>query len=166
MFLCTFEIRTRLSGTTVSENDQPYKGFTPYKMDPKFRVSIPPLWRPGAGESLFLLFSKEHGLAVVKVLSEAAYHERVLRIKSSDKTPKEKGQLLGRLAMLSREASLNDQGKLLVPKDLSEQAGIVAEAEVMLAGRGNYFEIWSKENFATVLALEHGQQDDDELGIF
>jgi len=150
----------------MKRTDQPYKGFAPYKMDPKFRVSIPPMWRPDVGVPLFMLFSKEHELPVVKVLSQAAYNEKVELVQGSAKTPKEKGRMLGRLAMLSREAMLNEQGKLLVPKDLSEQAGIVAEAEVMLAGRGNFFEIWSKENFARVLALEHGQDDDDELGIF
>jgi len=105
-------------------------------------------------------------MPVVKVLSQAAYHEKVARIKGSDKTPREKDQFLGRLAMLSREATLNDQGKLLVPKDLSEPAGITAEADVVLAGRGNFFEIWSKANFATVLERETGEQPDDDLGIF
>ncbi len=150
----------------MSTIDQPYKGFNPYKMDPKFRVSIPPTWRPVAGESLFLLFAKEHDLPVVKVLSQAAYTEKVRRIQGSDKTPREKDQLLGRLAMLSREATLNDQGKLLVPKDLSEPAGILAEADVVLAGRGNYFQIWSKANFAIVFGRESSAEFDDDLGIF
>lgn len=151
---------------TVSRTNQRYKGFTPYKMDPKFRVSIPTTWRPEAGAPLFLLFSKVHEMPVVKVLSEEAYSEKVELIKSSDKTPAEKGKMLGKLAMLSREASLNDQGKLLVPKDLSEKAGIVAEAEVVLVGRGIHFEIWSKENFAAELDIETGREENDELGIF
>ena len=150
----------------MSTTDQPYKGFNPYKMDPKFRVSIPPAWRPKSGESLFLMFGKEHDLPVVKVLSQAAYNEKVERIHNSPKELREKDKLLGRLAMLSREATLNDQGKLLVPKDLSEPAGIVAEADVVLAGRGNFFQIWSKANFATVLDRESGEQPDDDLGIF
>jgi DNA-binding transcriptional regulator/RsmH inhibitor MraZ len=69
--------------------------------------------------------------------------------------------------MLCREVTLNDQGKLLVPKDLSEKAGILAEAEVMLVGRGIYFEIWSKANFDVVLAIESRvEEDEDDLGIF
>ena len=135
-------------------------------MDPKYRVSIPPLWRPEAGASLFLLLSNTYEMPVVKVLSQAAYTEKVELIQGSTKTPKEKSQLLGRLAMRSREALLNEQGKLLVPQGLSDKAGIAAEAEVMLAGRGNYFEIWSKENFARVLTREFEQDGDDELGIF
>jgi MraZ protein len=150
----------------VSTTNQRYKGFKPFKMDPKFRVSIPTAWRPETGASLFLLFSKEHEMPVVKVLSQEAYDEKVDLIKSSDKTPAEKSKMLGKLAMLCREASLNEQGKLLVPKDLSELAGITAESDVMLAGRGIHFEIWSKANFDVKLALEMAQEEDDELGIF
>jgi DNA-binding transcriptional regulator/RsmH inhibitor MraZ len=150
----------------VSSTYQRYKGFKPAKMDPKFRVSVQPSWRPEAGSSLFLLFSKEHDMPVVKVLSQEAYTEKVELIQGSDKTPAEKGKMLGKLAMLCREANLNDQGKLLVPKDLSEKAGIVADSDVMLAGRGIHFEIWSKANFDKVLEIETSQEEDDELGIF
>jgi DNA-binding transcriptional regulator/RsmH inhibitor MraZ len=150
----------------VSNTFQPYKGFKPFKMDPKFRVSIPSAWRPEAGASLYLMFSKEHEMPVVKVLSQAAYDERVELVKNSDKTPAEKNKTLGKLAMLSRETTLNEQGKLLVPKDLSEMAGIAAESDVVLAGRGLHFEIWSKANFDIKLALEMAQDEDDDLGIF
>lgn len=150
----------------MSNTFQPYKGFKPFKMDPKYRVSVPSAWRPEAGAPLFLLFSSEHDMPVVKVLSQLAYDERVARIKESNKTHAEKDQLLGRLAMLCRETTLNEQGKLLIPKDLSEMAGIAAESEVILAGRGLHFEVWSKSNFDTKLAIELGQKGDDTLGVF
>ena len=150
----------------MSSTHQRYKGFKPFKMDPKFRVSIPTAWRPEAGASLFLLFSKEHGMPVVKVLSQEAYDQKVTLVENSDLTPAEKGKKLGKLAMLCREASLNEQGKLLVPKDLSELAGIAAESDVILAGRGIHFEIWSKANFDTKLALEMAEEEEDDLGIF
>lgn len=150
----------------MSTEDQKHKGFTPYKMDPKFRVSIPTAWRPEANEPLFLQFSMAHEMPVVKVLSENAYNEKVALIKGSTKTPAEKTFLLGKLAMLCKEVTLNDQGKLLVPKDLSEKAGIAADSEVVLAGRGNYFEVWSKANFDIVLAIESRPVEEDDLGIF
>ena len=150
----------------MSSSHQRYKGFKPFKMDPKFRVSVPTPWRPEVGASLFMQFSKEHDMPVVKVLSQEAFDEKVGRIMNCDKTPSEKDKLLGKLAMLCREASLNEQGKLLVPKDLSEKAGIEAEADVMLAGRGMHFEIWSKANFDRLLEIETGAEEDDELGIF
>ena len=150
----------------MTSTEQRYKGFTPYKMDPKFRVSIPTAWRPEANAPLFLQFSKVHDMSVVKVLSQEAYSEKVELIKGSDKTPADKSKLLGKLAMLCREVTLNDQGKLLVPKDLSEKAGITAESEVVLAGRGNFFEVWSKANFEVALAIETRPVEEDDLGIF
>lgn len=146
--------------------DQRYKGFKAGKMDPKFRVSVQPTWRPELGVPLLLLFSKDHGMPVVKVLSQEAYAERVQRIQQSDLTPAEQTKKLGKLAMLCREVVLNDQGKLLVPKDLSEKAGIEADGDVVLVGRGMHFEIWSKPNFETMLEIETSQEEDDDLGIF
>jgi MraZ protein len=140
-------------------------GYTPYKMDPKYRVSIPTAWRPAAGEVLYLLSSKTHEMPVIKVLSQQAFDERVETVKNSDLTPAKKTAMLGRLSMLCRVASVNDQGKLLVPKDLSEAAGISAEAEVVLAGRGMHFEVWSKANHVRVLEIEQTPDEDDDLGI-
>ncbi|MFT3991454.1 MAG: division/cell wall cluster transcriptional repressor MraZ [Luteolibacter sp.] len=135
-------------------------------MDPKFRVSVPTNWRPVPAAPLFLLFSREYDMPVVKVLSEAAYNEKVELIKASDHTPAEKNKKLGKLAMLCREVTLNDQGKLLVPKDVSEKAEISADLEVVLAGRGIHFEIWSKKNFERVLEIETAAEEEDDLGIF
>lgn len=140
-------------------------GYTPYKMDPKYRVSIPTGWRPAAGEVLYLLSSKTHEMPVIKVLSQQAFDERVETVKTSDLTPAKKTAMLGRLSMLCRVASVNDQGKLLVPKDLSEAAGIGAESEVVLAGRGIHFEVWSKANHARVLEIEQTPDEEDDLGI-
>ncbi len=135
-------------------------------MDPKFRVSIPTAWRPEAGAILFLLFSKAHGMPVIKVLSQEAFDERVATVKNSDLTPAKKTAMLGSLSMLCREASVNDQGKLLVPKDLSEKAEIFAESEVVLVGRGMHFEVWNTRNFDRALEIERNQDDENELGIF
>jgi DNA-binding transcriptional regulator/RsmH inhibitor MraZ len=150
----------------VSNPQQRHKGFHHYKMDPKFRVSIPTGWRPENGGSLFLQLSKQHELPVVRVLSQAAFDEKVALINSSDLTPAVKNKKLGKLSLLCREVTLNEQGKLLVPKDLSEQAGIEADSDVALAGRGIHFEIMSKANFDKVLEIETSEDEEDDLGIF
>lgn len=140
-------------------------GYTPYKMDSKYRVSIPTAWRPAAGEVLFLLSSKTHDMPVIKVLSQQAFDERVKIVRDSELTPAKKTAKLGQLSMLCRVASVNDQGKLLVPKDLSEAVGIAAESEVVLAGRGMHFEVWSKTNHGRVLEIEMTPDEEDDLGI-
>ena len=147
-------------------DNQRYTGFHPYKIDPKFRVSIQASWRPEVGTSLYLLFAKDQGLPLVRVLSREAYAHKVLVINESEKTPAEKSKLLAKLALLSREATVNEQGKLLVPKDLSEKAEIAPDSDVILAGRGMNFEIWSKANFDTYLAHLTDEDSEDDLGIF
>lgn len=147
-------------------DNQRYTGFHPYKIDPKFRVSVQASWRPEVGTSLYLLFAKDQGLPLVRVLSKEAYSHKVSVINESDKTPGEKSKLLAKLALLSREATVNEQGKLLVPKDLSEKAEIAPDSDVILAGRGMNFEIWSKANFDTYLAHLTGEDAEDDLGIF
>jgi len=140
-------------------------GYTPYKMDPKYRVSIPTAWRPAPGEALYLLSSKTYDMPVIKVLSQKAFDHRRETVKNSNLTPGQKTAKLGQLAMLCRVASVNDQGKLLIPKDLSESAGIAAESEVVLAGRDLHFEVWSKANHARVLEIEMTPDENDDLGI-
>ena len=147
-------------------DNQRYTGFHPYKIDPKFRVSVQASWRPDVGVPLYLLFAKDLGLPMVRVLSKEAYNHKVAVINDSDKSPGDKSKYLAKLALLSREATVNEQGKLLVPKDLSEKAGIYAESDVILAGRGMNFEIWSKTNFDAYLAQITDEDPEDDLGIF
>lgn len=142
-----------------------YKGTKSCKMDPKHRVSIQPTWRPEGGESLFLMESKTYELPMIKVLTRAAYDERVNRVLESDKSPKEKDLLLGKLAAMCVEASINEQGKMLVPKETSNRVGIEANSDVALVGRGIHFEIWSKANHERMLEHEAGTGDDD-LNLF
>jgi DNA-binding transcriptional regulator/RsmH inhibitor MraZ len=154
------------SSQQVEIDNQRYTGFHPYKIDPKFRVSVQASWRPEVGVPLYLLFAKDLGLPMVRVLSKEAYNHKVAVINDSDKTPADKSKYLAKLALLSREATVNEQGKLLVPKDLSEKAGIEPESDVVLAGRGMNFEIWSKTNFEAYWAQMTAEDQEDDLGIF
>ncbi len=154
-------------------DSQRYKGFQRYKMDPKNRISVRPTWRPEPGESLSLMYSKHDAtdLPMVRVLTRDAYEEKVELIRNSSMEPVKKNKALGILAMRCTDVQINDQGKLTVPKELCERAGIASESEAVLVGRGHYFELWSGENFDKILAIEsNGKLDDDEelaaLGIF
>jgi DNA-binding transcriptional regulator/RsmH inhibitor MraZ len=141
-------------------------GFHEYKMDPKFRVSIPVDWRAEKGETLRLQLSRRHDMPVIKVLTEAAFAHRVATIENSSLTPAQKDDMLGKLHMLCKDATLNEQGKLLIPKDWSEKAGLEADKEVFLAGRGKHFEVWNAENGQQMKDIETSAQVIDELGVF
>lgn len=144
---------------------QRYRGSKPYSIDPKYRFAVPPAWRPANGEVLYLLSSRAYDMPMLKVLTQEGYDERVAIVKRSDLSEAKKRQKIGSLAMLCREVTVNDQGKLLIPKDLSEAAGIKPDSEIMLAGREEHFEVWNMENYQRYLELERNQDDSDELGI-
>ena len=148
-------------------NYERYMGQKSLKMDPKYRVSIQSSWRPETGTPLYLQHGENSGAGFIKVLSREAYLERVERVQLSNKTPAEKGHLLKMLASSCRDAQINDQGKLLVPKEVSERAGITADSDVVLLGCGIHFEIWSKENYDKVHKLDAAKLAElDDLGIF
>ncbi len=154
-----------LSDFLVSTAAQCNKGTYTYKMDPKFRVSIPPQWRPAGGEVLHLLKSKTHGMPMIKVLSLEAFQHRMDTIENSDLNAAQKYDLIGRLSANSRPATLNDQGKLLIPKELSDEIGILAETEISLVGRGLHFEVWNKDNYAEAVAIESDSKEFAHLGV-
>ncbi len=101
---------------------------------------------------------------MLKVLTRQGYMERVEIVEKSDKDEATKRQLKGRLAMLCREVSINEQGKMLIPKDLSERAEIKPDSEIMLVGRHGHYEVWNRLHFERWEELEMNQRDD--LGIF
>lgn len=156
------------SGETppVSTLPQTYQGFKPYAVDPKYRIAVPRAWRPAGNEVLYLLFSKTNGMPNLKVLTERSFNHRVELIQNSELPEGRKRKLLGRLAGLCREVSLNDQGKLTIPKDLAEKAEIKADGAVVQIGRWDCFELWDAELFDKNLDLEMNEEVEDELGIF
>lgn len=136
-----------------------------YKMDPKYRVSVPVAFRPEAeGEAVRLQISKEHDLPVIKVYSLEAFADKFRQIQEADLPQAKKNQMEGALRMISREASINSQGKLTVPKEWSERIGLVADGPVKLAGRGPYYILCTPETFNRIAELDFNM-DDAGLGV-
>ena len=136
-----------------------------YKMDPKFRVSIPVDWRPETEETAIRLqLSKEHELPVIKVFSEAEFDLKFEQVAQSDLTPAKKQQIVGHLRMMSKKATVSSQGKLSVPKDWSEKIGLKADSAVILAGRGPFYMLCTPETFDKITDIELGM-DDGDLGV-
>ncbi len=147
----------------MSKTGQPYLGFKPYTIDSKYRIGVPPAWRPDGDEVQYLMYSRTHGMPMLKVLSKEGYEERVAIINNSDKDEAGKRDLRGRLAALCREVSINEQGRMLIPKDLSEKSEITSDSEIMLVGRHGHYEVWHKPHFERAQEIEMNQQDD--LGV-
>jgi DNA-binding transcriptional regulator/RsmH inhibitor MraZ len=135
-------------------------------MDRKHRISIPPPWCTDGCDPVFLLLSRAHELPMLQVLGRESYGERMERISESDMSTPKKRRFLATLPMLSRQATLDDQGKLKIPKDLRGKAELARKDKVVLIGRGGYFEIWNYASFDTAREIEARELEQDPLRIF
>lgn len=149
----------------MSANAKPLESHYDYKMDPKYRVSVPVDYRPdGEGSALRLHSHKEHGLPVIKVYTSEIFDDKYRQIRESELPQAKKNALEGALRMHSKVATINPQGKLPIPKDWAEKIGLKADGPVKLGGRGHYFIICSEETFDRLEEIENNI-DDDGLGV-
>ena len=149
----------------MSANAKALESHFDYKMDPKCRVSIPVDFRPATeGVPVRLHASKEHKLPVIKVYSTEVFEDKFRQIEQADIPQAQKNALAGSLRMLSKEATINPQGKLTIPKDWAEKIGLKADGPVKLGGRGNYFIICTEETFDRIVEIE-SDLDDGGLGV-
>lgn len=146
-----------------------FNGFQEHKMDPKYRVAIPASWRPEEGQQLILQESQRYGIPCVRVLTLTAFAEmeRIIR-ESTSHSAGERREALEFLHAGILPVQVNNQGKLLIPKDWSQRAHLEAETTVMMVGRGEYFDIFNRADYAKVYETQKTRvaQNFGDLGIF
>ncbi|MDB9741750.1 hypothetical protein OAB00_02730 [Akkermansiaceae bacterium] len=148
---------------------QALEGVFEHKMDTKCRVSIPVDWRDAAGDGyLRLLQSSSYGLKVLRVVTETEYRNMLQQVESSNMNDKQKKQMLGRLHANCLKTTMNDQGKLAIPKAWCELPELNSSETLLLVGRGTYFELFNQERYNQMLVLEEEETSklDEEFGFF
>lgn len=128
-----------------------------HKLDKKLRVSVPSCWRPSDNRdfSIRLLKWKVEGIPVLKALTEDAFQALIASI-NNDETLNagKKSRKKGALFTHNTKVSVNDQGKILIPKKLAEERGFEPEGKVHLLGRGNYFELLTPKDYLQLMEDE------------
>jgi DNA-binding transcriptional regulator/RsmH inhibitor MraZ len=131
-----------------------------YKMDPKFRVSVPVEWRPESDETVIRLqLSNEHEIPVIKVYDQEKFDEKFDKVAKSDLTEARKQHIVGHLRMMSKKTFVSSQGKLTLPKDWCEKVGCQANGSVVLAGRGSFYMICNPQAFDRIIEIELKMSD-------
>ena len=141
-----------------------YESDYDYKMDPKYRVSVPVAFRPDEGAAVRLQVSKEQEEKVVKVFSLETFEDKFRQIDEADIPQGNKNKLAGALRMTSKQVTISAQGKLTVPKDWADKIGLKADDSVKLAGRDSYFVICTEESFTRISDADLNM-DDGGLGV-
>jgi len=149
-------------------NDQylHYNGTQSYKTDAKNRVTVVAGWRPPQGDPIYLMASDEDGVNIIKVLTAGAVQHRIETFEKNVQDPKKLAKLKTRLKRVLRDSSINDQGKLLIPRDLAAHAGIGPDTEVMLSAGHSHFEIWPKARYEELFGTAAVPEEEDEFDVF
>ena len=152
----------------MSDQLQQYKGTYPYKTDSKNRVNVVSAWRPQPTESLHLMasFDKKSELPIIKVMTDEGVASRLRIVDEYVSEPGERAEMKSELKRNLRDGNINDQGRLLIPKDFANHAGIEPDSEVYLVAGDSHFEVWSKENFTTAIGGLGVAPARNKLGIF
>ncbi|MBK1789798.1 hypothetical protein JIN82_01380 [Persicirhabdus sediminis] len=145
------------------------EGVFDHKLDPKCRVSVPADWRMATSGTLRLLHSSCLEIPTIKVLTETEFEGMVQAIDELEGwSTAQKRQYRGKLFASCLKVSVGTQGKMLIPKACCERFEIEPGGEVVLVGRGAYFEIYQPSKYEEVLQKEDKALEgiNDELGFF
>ena len=123
-----------------------FNGRYDHKLDPKNRVSIPLEWRPSEGDALYLILSERNGFTGIKALTETRLDEIEEGVRNEEGlTTKQKNEYMEWLYAACVKTTVNNQGKLLIPKKMCEQAQLADK--VVLIGGGNAFDLWKPSTY-------------------
>lgn len=139
------------------------------KVDTKGRMSIPapfrrvleacdPDWKSGDAPRLLVVYGGESRsfLECFSVEAMDSVERKIAKLPRGSK----KRKALQRLYMTqSIETTIDETGRLVLPKNLREKIGL--ESGVMCAGNGDTFEIWKPETYDEEIYA--GLEEDDDF---
>jgi len=127
-----------------------------YTLDSKCRVSVQPSWRPANGSEVVLIYAKSAGVPLIRVVTQEQLDaHRTAILNSAAMNDAEKAAKRRNLAARCWEGYINDQGKLLIPRELCERLNLHPETDLLQVGCDDYFEIFKKADF----------KDDEQLNL-
>lgn len=145
-----------------------FRGSAPAKIDAKGRLKVPTDFRRTLEERW------GSDLFVTSILGDSAHlypmpvweeiEGRLMEMPSTNSTRR---RFLERVSYFGQQASLDSQGRLVLPPILRDSAGM--EGEVVVSGRIDHLVVWNRERFEDRLGDEPFTEEDfgvlSEYGI-
>ena len=119
-----------------------------HNIDPKNRIFIPAKHREELGESFVV--AKSIREKCLRVYSNEEWREYIRPITNLD--GKDRDRIIRALSRNAAQVSPDSQGRIVLTPDLIAYAEITTNAVVV--GCGGYAEIWSDENYASMVENE------------
>ncbi len=111
-----------------------------HNIDDKNRITIPSKFREKLGYNAVMTIGFDQCISIYTELEWNKLQEKLLTLNSNTTDARKHIRML---AGSASECSADAQGRVIVPPNLIERAGI--NKEVILVGNLNHIEIWSKE---------------------
>lgn len=127
-----------------------------HSLDAKARLAVPARFREGLAEGLILTRGIDRCLAVYPISTWASLAQRVSALPFSDPDARNLRRMVFAEAV---DLNLDGQGRILVPPELRQYAGI--ERDAVIIGVNESVEIWSPARWESVHAL----MDEDGAAI-
>ena len=125
---------------TAPLSERFYAGQFRHSIDEKNRVTIPSRWRRDKTEELILL--PEANDQFLLVMSPGEFARTSSAAESNENvTARDRRVFLRQLHSRAQHASVDRQGRLILPEELCRKIGL--KGEVTLVGNGGRFEIWN-----------------------
>jgi len=118
-----------------------------HNLDKKGRLTVPARYRELLEDGAYITMGFDRNLMVMTSSAFEVISQRVNQMSITDPT----ARLLRRLIFSGGERVETDKaGRILLPQFLRQAASL--DTEVVVAGVGDYFEIWSPEQWANQAA--------------
>ncbi len=136
-----------------------FKGQAEYSVDSKGRIAIPAKMRSAMNPEAKNTFTATRGFERCIIIYALDHWQRVEEELSELNTYKAESRNFVRLVMMwAEEVSLDAQGRIGMPRQLLEFAGI--EERALIIGSLNHIEIWNPDTFATHLAEQSASYEE------
>ena len=131
------------SSPEVAQKSLVFSGEFRLSLDPKKRLTIPARWRSDALEEVFIIKSPARGCLVA--MPQEFFEEMGEKAGSQATTVEDHQAFKDQFFASAVNSALDSQGRMVLSDDLCKFAGLEKEKEVVLAGSGAKFDIWTPE---------------------
>jgi MraZ protein len=116
-----------------------------HSIDNKDRLTVPARYRELLDDGAYILRGFDRNLMVLTTNAFEAISHRLNQMSMTDPL----ARALRRLIIGSAtHLEVDKAGRILIPDFLCQKAGLSSDQEAILVGQGNYFEIWSSEEWS------------------
>jgi division/cell wall cluster transcriptional repressor MraZ len=141
----------------ISTNEMIFTSVYRHSLDLKRRVPVPFRWRPKDPIDFTLMVFPEPEVGnCLRVLPPAQWTKLLEEIKSMPPDDDQKPILQRLVGRHSIEVRLDTAGRITIPEDMAEAAGITNMA--VLAGSLRHFELWSPTRYAVMEEKDKPEQ--------